>query len=56
MGLKMFLIYSGGMNSWGDMLVPMQINPISDGYKLYQFIRPGKGSCSYGILNDGQLF
>tara|TARA_S200000501_G_scaffold54907_1_gene44954 strand:+ start:13159 stop:14310 length:1152 start_codon:yes stop_codon:yes gene_type:complete len=47
---------SGGMNSWGSMLVPKQINPKSDGYKLYQFIRPGKGSCSYGVLNDDQLF
>ena len=55
-GFENVAYLSGGMNSWGDMLVPMQINPISDGYKLYQFIRPGKGSCSYGILNDGQLF
>ena len=25
------------------------------GYKLYQFIRPGKASCSYGLVNEDEM-
>jgi glyoxylase-like metal-dependent hydrolase (beta-lactamase superfamily II) len=39
----------GGINSWGNLLVPRQV-PTSGHYQLYQFIRPGKGSCSYALL------
>jgi len=45
---------SGGIKSWGNLLVPKLLNPDED-YELYQFIRPGKGSCSYGLLFNGEL-
>jgi glyoxylase-like metal-dependent hydrolase (beta-lactamase superfamily II) len=43
-----------GIKSWGNMLVPMLLNP-GESYELYQFIRPGKASCSYGLLVDGEM-
>ena len=39
---------SGGIKSWGNLLVPRQLTADED-WKLYQFIRPGKASCSYGL-------
>ena len=45
---------AGGIKSWGNLLIPKLLNP--DGsYELYQFIRPGKGSCSYGLVHDQQM-
>jgi glyoxylase-like metal-dependent hydrolase (beta-lactamase superfamily II) len=44
----------GGINSWGNLLVPRQL-PTPDHYQLYQFIRPGKASCSYGLLAGGSM-
>jgi glyoxylase-like metal-dependent hydrolase (beta-lactamase superfamily II) len=46
-----------GIYSWGNMLHPVEIDAES-GYKLYQFIRPGKASCSYGLVfgNEMMLF
>lgn len=48
---------SGGFKSWGNMLVPKLIAD-EEGYQLYQFIRPAKASCSYGLLykNEMMLF
>ncbi len=43
----------GGINTWGNLLVPRQV--AADGWELYQFIRPGKGSCSYGLLFNGEM-
>lgn len=43
-----------GIKSWGNMLVPMLLNP-GEKYEMYQFIRPGKASCSYGLIVDGEL-
>lgn len=43
-----------GINSWGNLLVPKMIAD-RDGYVLYQFIRPGKGSCSYGLVADSKM-
>ena len=48
-------ILKGGINTWGNMLVPTRINEKSDKYKLYQFIRPGKASCSYAIIYSGEI-
>ena len=45
---------AGGIKSWGNLLVPKLLNP-GDFYELYQFIRPGKGSCSYGLLYNNEL-
>ncbi len=45
---------AGGIKSWGNLLVPKLLNP-GQSYELYQFIRPGKGSCSYGLLVGREL-
>lgn len=44
----------GGIKSWGNLLVPVLLNP-GESYEFYQFIRPGKASCSYGLIKDDQL-
>ncbi len=43
-----------GIKSWGNLLYPMLINP-GEKYQLFQFIRPGKASCSYGLLYDNEI-
>jgi glyoxylase-like metal-dependent hydrolase (beta-lactamase superfamily II) len=43
-----------GIKSWGNLLVPVLLNPGSD-FSLYQFIRPGKASCSYGLVYRDEL-
>ncbi len=45
---------SGGIKSWGNLLVPKLLSPGAD-YELYQFIRPGKGSCSYGLVYNQEM-
>jgi glyoxylase-like metal-dependent hydrolase (beta-lactamase superfamily II) len=40
---------AGGIKSWGNMLVPKLV-AADQGYELHQFIRPGKASCSYGLI------
>ncbi|MEE4165235.1 MAG: MBL fold metallo-hydrolase [Desulfocapsaceae bacterium] len=45
---------AGGIKSWGNLLVPKLLNPGSS-YELYQFIRPGKGSCSYGLIYNHEM-
>lgn len=44
----------GGIKSWGNLLVPMLLNP-GEPYQLYQFIRPGKAACGYGLGYEGEL-
>jgi glyoxylase-like metal-dependent hydrolase (beta-lactamase superfamily II)/rhodanese-related sulfurtransferase len=39
----------GGIKTWGNMLAPRLVAE-KDGYRLFQFIRPGKAACSYGLL------
>ena len=46
---------SAGIKSWGELLTPVRLNSESDSFSLYQFIRPGKGCLSYGVLYDGEL-
>ena len=46
---------SGGIKTWGNLLAPKRINPSSDSYSLFQFIRPGKASCSYGLIYKGEM-
>jgi len=43
-----------GIKSWGNLLVPVLLSPKED-YQLYQFIRPGKASCSYGLKYKEEL-
>lgn len=44
----------GGIKTWGNLLVPTLLNPGGD-FRLYQFIRPGKASCSYGLVWGDEL-
>ncbi|MFT5726386.1 MAG: glyoxylase-like metal-dependent hydrolase (beta-lactamase superfamily II) [Desulforhopalus sp.] len=44
----------GGIKTWGNLLIPKQLSPLEN-YDLYQFIRPGKASCSYGLLSQNEL-
>ncbi len=43
-----------GIKSWGNLLVPVLLNP-NENYQLFQFIRPGKASCSYGLQYKNEL-
>ena len=45
---------TGGIKTWGNLLVPRLVHDKED-YKLYQFIRPGKASCSYGICSGSEM-
>lgn len=45
---------AGGFKSWGNMLIP-QLVVSQEGFSLYQFIRPGKASCSYGLLYGQEM-
>jgi len=38
-----------GIKAWGNLLAPVRVAAGSD-YELYQFRRPGKASCSYGLV------
>lgn len=46
---------SGGIVTWADLLEPVAIE-INDRFDLYQFVRPGKASLSYGLASGGELF
>lgn len=43
----------GGIKAWGNLLTPVLLH--GSGYELYQFRRPGKASCSYGLLFGGKM-
>jgi len=43
-----------GIKSWGNLLAPKRITT-GNGYQFYQFIRPGKASCSYGLIHEGEM-
>ena len=45
---------AGGIKTWGNMLAPKLVTS-EDGFELYQFIRPGKASCSYGLISGGEI-
>ncbi|BHH83908.1 MBL fold metallo-hydrolase [Desulforhopalus sp. 52FAK] len=45
---------AGGIKTWGNLLVPKLLSPEKD-YDLYQFIRPGKASCSYGLISGKEV-
>ncbi len=38
-----------GIKAWGNLLAPVRV-AAGTGYELYQFRRPGKASCSYGLI------
>ncbi|MCL2459586.1 MAG: MBL fold metallo-hydrolase [Desulfobulbus sp.] len=43
-----------GISSWGNLLVLRRIGGGTD-YELFQFIRPGKASCSYGLISGKEM-
>jgi glyoxylase-like metal-dependent hydrolase (beta-lactamase superfamily II) len=43
-----------GIKSWGNMLAPIEIGTGPD-YRLFQFVRPGKASCSYGLISGNEM-
>ncbi len=43
-----------GIKSWGNLLAPVTVNPGAS-YELVQFRRPGKASCSYGLLFESSM-
>ena len=53
-GFKDVGYLEGGIKSWGNMLAPKRV-AADDGYQLYQFIRPGKASCSYGLISGDEM-
>jgi glyoxylase-like metal-dependent hydrolase (beta-lactamase superfamily II)/rhodanese-related sulfurtransferase len=53
-GWKDVKILEKGIKSWGNMLAPKLVES-DQGYQLYQFIRPGKASCSYGLSYEDEM-
>lgn len=45
---------TGGIKTWGNLLVAKAVHE-GDDYNLYQFIRPGKASCSYGLSCGSEM-
>ncbi len=43
-----------GINAWGNFLAPGTIAQNND-YQLVQFRRPGKASCSYGLIYEKEM-
>jgi glyoxylase-like metal-dependent hydrolase (beta-lactamase superfamily II) len=43
-----------GIKAWGNLLAPVRVAQGKD-YELYQFRRPGKASCSYGLVHGGEM-
>ena len=44
----------GGIKNWGNLLVPRLITTGQE-YDLYQFIRPAKAACSYGLICKDEM-
>jgi len=45
----------GGIKTWGNLLVPMRVDRGANEYRLYQFVRPAKASCSYGLIYGDEI-
>jgi len=43
-----------GIVAWGNLLVPRRVGGGAN-YNLFQFIRPGKASCSYGLVSGKEM-
>ena len=43
-----------GIKAWGNLLAPIRVND-GEGYELHQFRRPGKASCSYGLVYGKEM-
>ena len=53
-GFKDVRFLEGEIKTWGNMLSPKR-GASDDGYKRYQFIRPAKASCSYGLIAKDEM-
>ncbi|MGE5258909.1 MAG: MBL fold metallo-hydrolase [Hyphomicrobiales bacterium] len=53
-GWKDVAYLQGGIKTWGNMLAARLVRE-KEGYRLFQFIRPGKASCSYGLLVNDEM-
>jgi glyoxylase-like metal-dependent hydrolase (beta-lactamase superfamily II) len=53
-GWKDVAYLEGGIKTWGNMLAP-RLAAERSGYRLFQFIRPGKASCSYGLIVKDEM-
>lgn len=53
-GFKDVRYLEGGIKTWGNMLAPKRVAD-NEVYRLYQFIRPGKASCSYGLISNDEM-
>ncbi len=53
-GWKDVQVLEKGIKTWGNMLAPKLVAS-ENGYELYQFIRPGKASCSYGLIYEDEM-
>ncbi len=43
-----------GIKAWGNLLSPVKVGG-GDDFDLYQFRRPGKASCSYGLIYGPEM-
>jgi len=53
-GFKDVRFLEDGIKTWGNILAPKLVAS-DDGYKLFQFIRPAKASCSYGLISNDEM-
>jgi glyoxylase-like metal-dependent hydrolase (beta-lactamase superfamily II) len=53
-GFKDVGYLEGGIKNWGNMLAPKLV-AAENSYRLFQFIRPGKASCSYGLISGDEM-
>ncbi|WHY75136.1 MBL fold metallo-hydrolase [Neobacillus sp. WH10] len=44
----------GGMKAWSEHLELVKVGDLSDGGKVYQFVRIGKGCLSYMVVSNGE--
>jgi len=44
-----------GIKSWGNLLTPVILSREEDTYSLFQLRRPGKASCSYGLIYGKEM-
>ena len=47
---------TGGVVSWGNLLISKRINNENESFEMWQFNRPGKASCSYGLISGDEMF
>jgi len=56
MGREDVSYLTGGGVSWGNLLISKRINDEDESYEVWQFNRPAKASCSYGLISGNNMF